>query len=67
MKKKLKTIKIENCTQCPHYHRGSYYSMDGWYRGYDGMCRLMGNKIVAVFIERPSQEPKSIPDSCPLP
>ncbi len=62
-----KLLVLENCTQCPHYHHGHSYSLDGWDRGSDGLCRLAKDKVVVSFIERPKDEPETIPDWCPLP
>ena len=59
------TLKIAKCGDCPHHDVGMGYSLDGWDHGNDWKCKLTG-KVIASFVERPSEEPKTIPKSCPL-
>lgn len=59
------TLVIATCGECPHHHIGSYYSLDGFDRGRDWNC-IKANRNIAAFVEWASEEPKTIPDWCPL-
>ena len=56
---------INNCKECPHFKIGTSYSFDGWDRGSDWICKKADKKL-AVFVEWPRDEPKEIPEWCPL-
>ncbi len=59
------TLKITRCGECPHHKVGHGYSLDGFDHGCDWTCSLAKREI-AGFVERSSQEPKEIPNWCPL-
>lgn len=58
-------ITITKCGECPHHEVGPCYSMDGFDRGNDWRCKLANRELVG-FVERPSEEPKTVPGWCPL-
>lgn len=59
------TLVIHKCGECPHHKVGPSYSLDGFDRGNDWTCSLLGSVIVS-FVERPSEQPKEVPANCPL-
>jgi uncharacterized repeat protein (TIGR04076 family) len=59
------SLTITRCGECPHHKVGSSYSLDGFDRGSDWTC-VKANKVIESFVERPSQEPSSVPTWCPL-
>ena len=63
--KKYVTLRIYKCGECPHHKVGQSYSLDGFDRGSDWTC-TKANKEIAGFVERPSEEPTSVPTWCPL-
>lgn len=58
-------LTITKCGECPHHEVGIGYSLDGWDHGSDWRCKL-ANRELAGFVERPSEEPKTVPKWCPL-
>ncbi len=64
-KPRTATLVITKCSECPHLKVGPCYSLDGFDRGNDWSCALLGS-VVVPFVERPSEEPKEVPASCPL-
>lgn len=65
-RKTVAVLRIKKCGDCPFLEVGSLYSLDGFDRGSDWRC-VKKNKIISSFIERTSEEPKEIPEWCPLP
>jgi uncharacterized repeat protein (TIGR04076 family) len=65
--KKLDAVQltIKKCGDCPHHKVGSSYSLDGWDRGSDWTCTKAG-KVIVPFVEWKREEPKGVPDWCPL-
>lgn len=60
------TLTIVRCEQCPHHEIGPSYSLDGFDRGNDWVCKL-ADKQLAGFVERPSEAKAIVPPSwCPL-
>jgi len=59
-------LRIEKCADCPHLKIGDSYSLDGFDRGSDWLCKKARNKEIVGFVERPRDEPKKPPGWCPL-
>lgn len=65
-KRRIAVLRIEKCGDCPHVKYGDSYSFDGFDRGVDWKCGKKKLKVISVFVERPSEEPKEVPEWCPL-
>jgi hypothetical protein len=55
--------KIHNCKECPN--RTTERTIGAGY-AFDWLCKAKNNKKIAEYIEWTSEEPKEIPDWCPL-
>lgn len=62
VKAKVRLLVLTNCKDCPH--RKIERTENAGY-AHDWICHLKDRKI-AGYIEWPSEEPKEIPEWCPL-
>ena len=58
-------LKIVSCGECPYHKVGPSYSFDGFDRGND-WHGTKADRVLASFVERPSEQPNSVPVWCPL-
>ena len=59
-------IVIESCAECGYLNRGMSYSLDGFDRGSDWICKK-SNKIICQFVESEAEGKRfGIPESCEL-
>jgi hypothetical protein len=59
-------LRLENCRLCPYLRAMPDYTCDSWERPIKWMCKKRDDKIIARYIERTSEEPKDVPEWCPL-
>lgn len=59
-------LKLETCKHCPHLSVKRMYTEDSWEHAFDWFCSNHNNEKIAGYIEWERDEPKIIPEWCPL-
>jgi len=59
-------LTINKCGECPHKHSKRQYTADSWEHASEWLCRAADDKQIAGYIEWSRDEPKKIPEWCPL-
>jgi len=59
-------IEIKCCGECPHMVAKRLYTEDTWETAFDWFCKKAGGRKIKGYIGRSSEEPRELPEWCPL-
>lgn len=65
-KKKVATLELKHCSECPFLKQERYYTSDSWEHAYNWHCEKKNNKKIAGYVEWNDEKDIKIPDWCPL-
>jgi len=65
-KKKIPTLEIKHCSECPFLEKKRFYSSDSWELAYDWHCKKENDKVIESYVGWNEEDDVKIPDWCPI-